>query len=88
MATVNAKLIDINKKIMDANQSIVEFNTQQIATNKALIKGGLKPEKAKPASNAKIIKANRSTMASLEKNFSFEIWRNLSWNLKKNCKSS
>ena len=49
-------------------ESVVFINTQQIATNKALIKGGLKPEKAKPASNAKIIKANRSTMASLEKN--------------------
>jgi hypothetical protein len=68
MAAVNAKLIAINKKIMDANQSIVDFNAVQIATNKALINGGLKPQSAKPASNAKIIKANKSAMVSLEKN--------------------
>ena len=41
----DTKLIDINRKIMDANQSIVDFNAQQIATI-ALIKGGLKPQKA------------------------------------------
>ena len=68
MAAVNAKLIDINKKIMDANQSIVDFNAKQIATNKALISGALKPQSAKPGSNAKIIKSNKSAMASLEKN--------------------
>ena len=66
MAAVNAKLIAINKKIMDANQ-LVEFNAQQIATNKALINGGLRPQSAKPASNSKIIKANKSAMASLKK---------------------
>ena len=68
MAAVNGKLIDINKKIMDANQSIVDFNAKQIATNKALISGALKPQSAKPGSNAKIIKSNKSAMASLEKN--------------------
>tara|TARA_B100000700_G_C14842425_1_gene759876 strand:+ start:242 stop:958 length:717 start_codon:yes stop_codon:yes gene_type:complete len=68
MANVNSKLVEINKKIMDANQSIVDFNAVQIAENKSLINGALKPQKAKPASNAKIIKSNSSSMKQLEKN--------------------
>ena len=59
MAAINTKLVELNKKIMDANQSIVDFNSKQIAENKSLINGSLKPESAKPASNAKIIKGNR-----------------------------
>ena len=68
MSNINSKLIDINKKIMKANESIVEFNTKQISENKSLINGSLKPQNAKPASNAKIIKSNSSAMKHLEKN--------------------
>ena len=68
MAAINAKLISINKKIMDANQAIVDFNAKQIAENKSLINGSLRPEKAKPVSNAKIIKSNTNAMKYLEKN--------------------
>ena len=68
MAAINSKLISINKKIMDANQSIVDFNAKQIAENKSLISGSLNPAKAKPVSNAKIIKSNTNSMKSLEKN--------------------
>ena len=53
---------------MDANQSIVEFNAQQIATNKALINGDLNHRVQSLLVMQKIIKANKSAMASLEKN--------------------
>ena len=42
--------------------------TGKIAENKSLISGSLKPQSAKPASNAKIIKGNSNAMKQLEKN--------------------
>ena len=68
MAAINSKLVELNRKIMDANQSIVDFNSKQIVENKSLINGSLKPQSAKPASNAKIIKGNSNAMKQLEKN--------------------
>ena len=52
---------------MDTNQSIVDFNSKQILENKSLINGSLKPARAKPSSNAKIIKANSNAMKKLKR---------------------
>ena len=49
-------------------KKIIKLNTKQISENKSLISGSLKPQNAKPATNAKIIKSNSSAMNQLEKN--------------------
>ena len=68
MAEINARLIEINRKIMDANEGIVDFNSEQIAINRELLDGSLKPSEATSGDNAVIIAENHDAMQGIEEN--------------------
>ena len=53
---------------MDANEGIVDFNSEQIAINRELLDGSLKPSEATSGDNAVIIAENHDAMQGIEEN--------------------